>query len=96
MHLTHSTRVSFWVGSPARGLWKSIDAGANWSTNTDDLPVIGVSHIAIDPVNNQKMYTVTGDAYGSDTYSVGVLKSIDGGGTWNTTGLSYTVNQKRL
>ena len=85
-----------WVGSPAGGLWKSIDAGANWSTNTDDLPVIGVSHIAIDPVNNQKMYIVTGDAYGSDTYSVGVLKSIDGGGTWNTTGLSYTVNQEEV
>ena len=84
-----------WVGSPAGGLWKSVDNGANWSTNTDDLPVIGVSHIAIDPNNNQIMYIVTGDAYATDTYSIGVLKSIDGGSTWNTTGISYIVSDEK-
>ena len=84
-----------WIGSPAGGLWKSTDGGSNWTTNTDDLPVIGVSHIAIDPNNSQIMYIVTGDAYASDTYSIGILKSIDGGSTWNTTGLSYTVDQAK-
>ena len=82
-----------WVGSPAGGLWKSVDGGSNWTTNTDDLPVIGISHIAIDPNNNQLMYIVTGDANATDTYSIGILKSTDGGLTWNTTGLSYTVDQ---
>jgi photosystem II stability/assembly factor-like uncharacterized protein len=81
-----------WVGSPAGGLWKSVDGGSNWTTNTD-LPVIGISHIAIDPNNNQVMYIVTGDANATDTYSIGILKSTDGGLTWNTTGLSYTVDQ---
>jgi len=84
-----------WVGSPAGGLWKSIDGGSNWTTNTDDLPVIGVSHIAIDPNNSQIMYIVTGDADATDTYSIGILKSIDGGNTWGTTGLSYTANQQK-
>ena len=84
-----------WIGSPAGGLWKSTDGGSNWTTNTDDLPVIGVSHIAIDPNNSQIMYIVTGDAYASDTYSIGILKSIDGGNTWNTTGLSYTVDHAK-
>lgn len=82
-----------WVGSPAGGLWKSVDGGSNWTTNTDDLPVIGISHIAIDPNNTQIMYIVTGDANATDTYSIGILKSADGGLTWNTTGLSYTVDQ---
>tara|TARA_B100001758_G_scaffold229413_1_gene224308 strand:- start:502 stop:3015 length:2514 start_codon:yes stop_codon:yes gene_type:complete len=84
-----------WVGSPAGGLWKSIDGGSNWTTNTDDLPVIGVSHIAIDPNNSQIMYIVTGDADATDTYSIGILKSIDGGNSWDTTGLSYTANQQK-
>jgi len=84
-----------WIGSPAGGLWKSVDGGSNWTTNTDGLPVIGVSHIAIDPINNQIMYIVTGDADATDTYSIGILKSIDGGITWNTTGLSYNVNQEK-
>ena len=84
-----------WVGSPAGGLWKSINGGNNWTTNTDDLPVIGVSHIAIDPNDNQTMYIVTGDADATDTYSIGILKSIDGGNSWDTTGLSYLVNQTK-
>ncbi len=83
-----------WVGSPSGGLWKSLDGGNNWTTNTDDLPVIGVSHIAINPTDNQIMYIVTGDADANDTYSIGVLKSVDGGGTWATTGLSYSVDQE--
>ena len=84
-----------WIGSPAGGLWKSDDGGSNWTTNTDGLPVIGVSHIAIDPHDSQIMYIVTGDAYATDTYSIGVLKSTDGGITWNTTGLSYNIDQEK-
>tara|TARA_B100000787_G_scaffold27094_1_gene17916 strand:- start:294 stop:2822 length:2529 start_codon:yes stop_codon:yes gene_type:complete len=84
-----------WIGSPAGGLWKSVDGGSNWTTNTDGLPVIGVSHIAIDPEDSQIMYIVTGDAYATDTYSIGILKSNDGGGTWNTTGLSYNIDQEK-
>ena len=84
-----------WVGAPSGGLWKSEDGGINWQTNTDDLPVIGVSHIEIDPNNNQVMYIVTGDADATDTYSIGVLKSTDGGANWDTTGLSYIVSQQK-
>ena len=83
------------VGAPAGGLWKSTDGGSNWSTNTDNLPVIGVSHIAINPNNSQIMYIVTGDANATATYSIGILKSTDGGATWNTTGLSYLVEQEQ-
>jgi photosystem II stability/assembly factor-like uncharacterized protein len=82
-----------WIGSPAGGLWKSVDGGNNWTTNTDNLPVIGVSSIAIDPTNTQNMLIVTGDAYATDTYSIGILKSTDGGNSWNTTSLSYNISQ---
>jgi photosystem II stability/assembly factor-like uncharacterized protein len=37
------------------------------------------------------MYIATGDGDAVDTYSIGVLKSVDGGATWNTTGLSWTI-----
>ena len=83
-----------WIGSPAGGLWKSVDGGGNWTTNTDHLPVIGISSIAIDPTNTQNMLIVTGDADGSDTYSIGILKSTDSGNTWDTTSLSYNVSQE--
>ena len=83
----------FWVGAPGGGLWKTSDGGLSWSTNTDNLPVLGVSDILIHPTNTDIMYIATGDAHGSDTYSIGVLKSLDGGITWDTTGLSYNVSQ---
>lgn len=81
-----------WVGSPSGGLWKSVDGGQNWTSNTDLLPNLGVSDIAINPLNTNIMYIATGDRDAGDTYSYGVMKSIDGGETWNTTGLSFAVN----
>ena len=77
--------------SPSGGLWKSDDGGSTWASNTDQLAqVIGCTDIAIDPNNPNIMYLATGDGDAGDTYSVGILKSTDGGTTWNTTGLSYS------
>ncbi|MBL7922740.1 MAG: T9SS type A sorting domain-containing protein [Bacteroidia bacterium] len=85
-----------YVGSPAGGLWKSTNGGLNWSTNTDQLSqVIGCTDIAIDPTNTNVMYLATGDGDGGDTYTVGILKSTDGGLSWNTTGLSYFMANTR-
>lgn len=57
--------------------------------------MIGCTDLAIDPNNSQVLYLATGDGYGSDTYSIGILKSTDGGLTWNTTGLVWNVSQTR-
>jgi photosystem II stability/assembly factor-like uncharacterized protein len=87
---------TIYVGSPAGGLWKSTDAGLTWSTNTDQLAqVIGCTDIAIDPTNVNTMYLATGDGDAGDTYTIGILKSTDGGQTWNTTGLSYYMANTR-
>ncbi|MEP6646258.1 MAG: hypothetical protein ABJC12_04155 [Saprospiraceae bacterium] len=77
-----------YVGGPDGGLWKSTNAGNSWTTNTDFLTVIGVADLAIDPVNSNIMYLATGDIE-SDRATIGVLKTIDGGVTWNTTGFTF-------
>lgn len=82
-----------WIGSPSGGLWRSADGGDTWSTTTDHLPVIGVSSILIDPTDTDIMYIATGDGDASDTYSIGVLKSTDGGDSWDETGLNWEVTQ---
>ena len=79
---------TFYVGAPSGGIWKSTDSGINWTPLSDQIPQIGVSGIAIDPNDSNIIYISTGDDDARDTYSVGVLKSIDGGSTWNATGLS--------
>jgi hypothetical protein len=83
--------VNLWVGAPAGGLWKSTNSGSSWSTNTDNLGVIGCSDLAIDPSNTNIMYLATGDGDAGDTRSIGVLKSTDGGLTWGSTGLTAPV-----
>ncbi|MCE2773229.1 MAG: PKD domain-containing protein [Bacteroidetes bacterium] len=81
--------------SPAGGLWKTTNGGQSWTCLTDFLAVIGCSDVAIDPTNSNVLYLATGDNDGGDTPSIGVLKSIDGGLTWNTTGLVFTKNLVR-
>ncbi len=92
-----------YVGAAAGGLWKSTNNGTSWTTTTDQIASIGVADVAIDPVNTNIMYIATGDFDGAatgfsqgDSKSVGVLKSTDGGNTWNTTGLSWTTSQQRF
>jgi PKD repeat protein/photosystem II stability/assembly factor-like uncharacterized protein len=80
-----------YVGAPAGGLWITSDGGNTWSTNTDFLPSIGVSDVVVDHVNPNIIYIGTGDNDAGDTYGIGVLKSVDGGATWNITGLNFSV-----
>jgi PKD repeat protein len=84
--------TTMYVGAPDGGLWKTTNGGTSWSTNTDQLAVIGCSDIAIANDNSNLLYLATGDSNGGDTYSIGVLKSTDGGATWNSTGLTFNVS----
>lgn len=81
--------------TPSGGLWKSTNSGTSWANLTDNLAVIGCTDVAIDPTNTNIMYLATSDGDAGDTYSIGVLKSTNGGATWAATGLSWTVNQGR-
>jgi hypothetical protein len=82
-----------YAGSPSGGIWKSTNGGTTWMPLNDDFPTLGVSGIAIDHSNPQTIYIATGDKDGSDTYSIGVVKSTDGGTTWNNTGLSHNLTK---
>ncbi|MBW1294261.1 starch-binding protein [Aquimarina litoralis] len=84
-----------YVGAPAGGIWKSIDNGQNWEPLSDYLPQIGVSGIAIDYNNSNVIYISTGDDDANDSFGIGVLKSIDGGHTWNKTGLEVSDQYER-
>lgn len=95
---------TLFVGVAQGGVWKSVDDGESWRPLTDNLPILRISDIAIDPVNPAVMYVSVGDfAYiGVDLahadrkrnthYGLGVYKTTDGGETWAPTGLSFKLD----
>lgn len=98
---------TFYVGSPSGGLWKTTDCGLNWTPLTDFNAVLGVSDVIVLPglsPATDTLYIATGDrdlgslwalpsGQPADNSSIGVLKSTDGGATWQATGLSFAAAQ---
>ena len=85
-----------YVGTPGGGLWKSTDSGNNWITLIDHFSRLGVSDLIIDPNNSDVLYLATGDDDGGTTVSIGMWKSLDGGLTWNPSGLSDVERISRI
>ena len=76
------------------GLWKSINGGDGWVVwHTDLLGTLSISDLAIDPTNSNTMYIASGDVDLGYRDGNGVFKSVDGGITWNTTGLNWAITQ---
>ena len=93
----HPTNDNFLVvGAASGGIWYSTDNGNSWHTTTDDMATLGISDIEYSQSNPNIVYAATGDKDGSDTYSIGVIKSTDGGKHWSPTNMNWGANQRRL
>ncbi|MCB1641962.1 MAG: hypothetical protein KDI37_09535 [Xanthomonadales bacterium] len=75
------------LGTATGGVWLSLDGGQQWQPLTDAAPSLAIGAVAIDPSNPQVLYAGTGEGNGS-YYSVGLLKSVDGGQNWQVLGAS--------
>jgi photosystem II stability/assembly factor-like uncharacterized protein len=98
-----------WAGSASGGLWKSTVAGegaAAWTRVETGYPSLAVSAIVIDPNDTQVMYIGTGEMSryqrpqvgtpgARSSYGMGIIKSVDGGVTWQETGLTWTFDVAR-
>ncbi|MBL0027865.1 MAG: exo-alpha-sialidase [Rhodanobacteraceae bacterium] len=89
-------------GGVAGGVWKSTDAGATWSTNTDQMANLAVVTLVFDPSNTNTIYAGTGEGVGNADAirGAGIFKSTDAGLTWNqlssTNNASFHYTQKIL
>lgn len=73
------------LGVATGGVWLSNNGGGSWTPLTDDQPSLAIGAVAFAPSNPQIIYAGTGEGNGS-YYSVGILKSTDGGANWNVLG----------
>ena len=93
-----SDNNTYWVGAASGGLWVTTNNGTSWTCLTNSNGVLAVSDILIpsDYATSNTIYIATGDKDAWDNNSVGVLKSTDGGATWNTTGISYAISAGKM
>jgi hypothetical protein len=96
-----SDPATYYVGVAQGGMWKTGNNGQNWTPLTDNLPITRISDIALNPQNPDEIYISLCDyeyiGFGLNLngrkrnthYGVGVYKTLDGGLTWNPTGLSF-------
>ncbi len=82
------------AGGRNGGIWKTEDGGANWHNTTDDegYSIVGASDIVRHPQQPNTIYAAThgglGAWYFGHDFGLGIIKSIDGGETWEATDYS--------
>lgn len=85
----------FYVCSNNSGVWLTENNGLSYTPITENLPTQSVSCLVIDYINTNILYLATGMHNQDMPYnSLGVYKSMDGGQTWNPTGLTFTSSQQ--
>jgi hypothetical protein len=74
-----------YIGGVAGGVWKSTNAGRNWTPLSDLLPNIAVSALVVDRTNPSRIFVGTGEGYfnGGAQRGAGIFVSNDGGASFD-------------
>ena len=87
-----------YAGSASGGVWKSVNAGLNWTPVFDDQAVASIGAVAVYQANPDIVWVGTGEGNPRNSASVGqgIYRSIDGGRTWQHLGLEKTERIHRV
>ncbi len=97
--------LTFYIGFGQGGIWKTTNGGESYTPLGDNLPILRVSGITLDPNNPDIIYIsladfayIGYDLYTADRkrntyYGIGVWKSTNGGKTWQQTGLKNQLSE---
>ncbi|NDP41384.1 MAG: hypothetical protein GZ089_01485, partial [Aromatoleum sp.] len=81
-HVDRANPKRLLAGAATGGLWNSEDQGLSWAPVDDYLPSLAIAAIAADAVDPAILYAATSEYHYTATKGVGVLKSTNGGVTW--------------
>jgi photosystem II stability/assembly factor-like uncharacterized protein len=82
--------LTFFMGATGGGVWKTDDAGLNWTNISDDYFEAGsIGAIDVADSDPNVIYVGTGSACarGNVSKGIGMYRSVDGGDTWTHIGL---------
>ncbi len=80
------------------GIWRSTDGGTSWQQLTVGLPspdLIGRTSLALAPSSPDVLYAQMGTA-GRPSLVLGLFRSADGGGTWQSIGGQHFVDERQM
>src|SRR5205085_61969 len=82
-------KLTIFVGAASGGVWKSEDSGTRYKPVFDEQPVQSIGAVTLDPKNSKNIWVGTGESWTRNSVSIGngIYKSVDGGETWNFSGL---------
>ena len=88
VHPTIPTTI--YAGGAQGGVWKTVNGGSSWTPLTDDQCSLAIGSIVIDQAAPNIVYVGTGELHnsGDSYYGCGVLRSTDGGTSWQQLGAS--------
>ena len=99
---------TLYVGTPAGGIWKTINGGTTWTPLTDKQASLSIASLSLDPTDPTRRTLIAGTGLtangtvcvtgacfftGSGGLQNGLLFSQDGGNTWTSLGEATLANQ---
>lgn len=96
--VVHNKPDTWYVGAASGGVWKTDNAGANWTPLFDEQPLLNIGSLAIQQSNPNIVWVGTGEGNPRNSLNLGegIYKSLDGGKTWKRMGLEKTRNIHRI
>ena len=88
----------YYVASSAGGVWKTINAGVDYTPIFDGEGSSSIGCVTIDPNNSNVVWVGSGENNNqrSVNYGDGVYKSVDGGASWTNMGLKTSEHIGRI
>lgn len=88
----------FFVGTASGGLWRTTSGGIKFDPLFDNEKVASIGALAIDPLRHDIIWAGTGEGNPRNSLNggYGLYKSIDGGNSWELSGLEQTRHIHRI
>src|SRR5215208_1218496 len=96
--VVNSGQDTWYIGAASGGVWKTTNAGANWTPVFDGQTSLNIGSIAIQQSNPNIIWVGTGEGNPRNSLNLGegIYKSMDAGKTWKKMGLEKTSNLHRI
>ncbi|TRZ92785.1 glycosyl hydrolase [bacterium] len=92
------SKATWYVAAGSGGVWKTENAGMNWTPVFDSQASYSIGCITLDPSNPEIVWVGTGENVSGRHvgYGDGVYKSLNGGKTWTNMGLKNSEHIGRI